>query len=434
MDPMVSGLLGIVLLLVLFFLGVPIGFAMGIGGVIGFAFVVSPEAAVRLVSADIFNTLNSYGMSALPMFILMGTMAFSAGIGTRAYDCVYVLVGQLRGGLLVATSVASAIFGSVCGSGAATNVAIGSSALPELRKRGYSKRLSLGCVACSGTLGFMIPPSTAFIIYGILTTESIGKLFIAGILPGVLITVLFAITSLVLCWIKPEYGPPGERTSMKQKAASIVGLLDAAFLFILVMGGLMIGWFSPTSAGAIGTVGALVIGLARRELTWGKLLQTMKNALRLACMVLMLIIGANIFGHFISASGFSQGLIEWVKASGMSPITIVTFVGVIFYILGCLIDHTPLLLLLVPLFHPLIVDSGYSVIWFGVLMITLCMVAIVTPPVGTNIYVTKGLVEDVSLKDTILGVSVYLIPLTIALILLILFPQISLVLPNLMAN
>lgn len=431
MDPMMVGILGIVMLLILFFLGVPIGFAMAIAGVIGFAYVVSPSAALHLISTDIFANLNSYSFSALPMFILMGSMAFAAGIGRRAYDAVYVLMGQLRGGLLVATSVASAIFGAVCGSGAATNVAIGKIAIPEMKKRGYNQALALGCVACSGTIGFMIPPSSVFIIYGILTEQSIGKLFIAGILPGILITGLFVTTALAICWIRPSYGPAGERTTIKQKLRSLLGLADAGVLFLLVMGGLFAGWFSPTSAGAVGAAGAVVIGLLRRELTWAKFIESLRESLRLICMIFMLIIGAMIFGHFITASGLSESMINWVKTSGMSPLGIVAFVGVLFFILGCFIDITPILLLLVPLFYPLIVASGYDVVWFGVIVVTLCMIGIVTPPVGTNLYVTKGLVGDeASLGTVIKGVLIFLIPLVVALIILIAFPEISLFLPR----
>jgi len=433
MDPLVMGIGGIVLLLVLFFLGVPIGFAMAIAGVLGFAYAVSPSAALHLVASDIFTNFNSYILSVLPMFILMGSMAFAAGIGRKAYDVVYVLMGQLRGGLIIATAVASAIFGAVCGSGAATNVAIGKTAIPEMEKRNYDPAISLGAVACAGTLGFMIPPSSVFIIYGILTEESIGKLFISGILPGILITFLFVITALVVCWIKPSYGPAGEATTIKQKLRSLAGLADAGVLFLLVMGGLFGGFFSPTMAGAIGSAGAIIIGLVRRELTWDKFKEGMRDSLRLSCMIFMLIVGAMIFGHFITATGLSQSLVDWVRASGFSPIGIVVFVASLFFILGCFIDITPILLLLVPLFYPLILESGYDVIWFGVVVVTLCMIGIVTPPVGTNIFVTKGLVGDeISLNTVIKGVLIFLIPLVLGLIFIIAFPQISLFLPSFM--
>jgi len=432
-DPLVIGIIGIILLLLLFFVGVPIGFAMAIAGILGFAYVVSPSAALHLVSSDIFSNFNSYALSVLPMFILMGSMAFASGIGRKAYDVAYVTMGQLRGGLIIATAVASAIFGAVCGSGAATNVAIGKTASPEMQKRNYNPSLALGAVACSGTLGFMIPPSSIFIIYGIITEESIGKLFIAGILPGILLTVLFALTALFVCWIKPEWGPAGEATTIKQKFRSLFGLADALILFLLVIGGLFAGFFSPTMAGAIGAAGAIVIGVVRREMNWEKFVLGLKESLRLSCMIFILIVGALIFGHFITASTLSTSLVEWVTTSGMSSLGIIVFVSVLFFILGCFIDITPILLLLVPLFYPLIVKSGYNVIWFGVIVVTLCMIGIVTPPVGTNIFVTKGLVGDkYSLNTIIKGVFIFLIPLTVGLIILIAFPAISTFLPGFM--
>lgn len=433
MDPLLVGIGGIVVLLLLFFLGVPIGFAMAIAGTLGFAYVVSPAAAMHLVSSDIFDQLNSYSLSVLPMFILMGSMAFAAGIGRKAYDTTYTLMGHLRGGLIIATTMASAIFGAVCGSGAATCVAIGKTAIPEMKKHHYDPAIALGSVACAGTLGFMIPPSSPFIIYGILTEQSIGKLFISGILPGILITVLFIITALIVCRIKPEAGPAGESTTMKQKFKSLLGLADALILFLLVIGGLFAGFFSPTMAGAIGSAGAIVIGVSRREMNWSRFIEGLKDALRLSCMIFILIIGAMIFGHFITATTLSQALVNWVETSGMSPLSIIIFVAALFFILGCFIDITPILLLLVPLFYPLIVKSGYDPIWFGVIVVTLCMIGIVTPPVGTNIFVTKGLVGDeYSLNTIIKGIAIFLIPMTVGLILLIAFPAISTFLPSFM--
>lgn len=434
MDPIFVGIGGIVLMLILFFIGVPIGIAMGIAGFAGFAYVVNPNAALHIVANDIFTYFNSYALSALPMFILMGAMAFSAGIGKKAFDVVYVVMGQLRGGLVVATAIASAIFGAVCGSGPATNVAIGKTAIPEMQRRNYNDAIAMGAVACSGTLGFMIPPSAMFIIYGILTEQSIGKLFISGILPGILIMALFCLTGIVVCWIKPGWGPPGPSTTMKEKLKSLWGLTDAVLLFLLVMGGLFAGFFTPTMAGAIGAVGAIVIGLARRELTWTRFVEGLRDALRMICMIFMLIAGAMIFGHFITASGLSQGLVEMVDNAGFSNLGIIIFVAALFFIFGFFIDMSPILLLLVPLFYPLILKTGYDVIWFGVVIVTLCMIGIVTPPVGTNIFVTKGLVGDkVPLNVVFKGCLIFVIPLTLGLILIIAFPEISLFLPRLIS-
>jgi C4-dicarboxylate transporter DctM subunit len=432
MDPLTTGIVGTILLMVLFFLGVPIGFAMGIAGIAGFAYVVNPSAAFHLVASDIFDQLNSYSLSVLPMFILMGCMAFASGIGGKAFTAAYVVMGRVRGGLIVATAVACCIFGALTGSSAATCVAIGKSAVPEMKKRGYDPAISLGALAASGTLGFMIPPSIPFAIYGILTEQSIGKLFIAGVLPGLLITSLFVLTGLVACWIKPEWGPAGEATTLKQKLTSLLGLVDALLLFVLVIGGLFAGFFSPTMAGAIGATGAVIIGVARRELTWSRFVEGLKDALRLSCMIFMLIIGAMIFGHFVTATGVAQGLVNF--ASGLSPLGIITLTCVIFYIMGALLDEAPLLLILVPLLYPLVVKAGYDPIWFGVIITALCMVGIVAPPVATNFFVVKGLAgEDVSLGTIVKGILVFLIPLTIGLILLIAFPIISTFLPSFMS-
>jgi C4-dicarboxylate transporter DctM subunit len=431
MDPLFIGIGGIVLLLVLFFLGVPLGFAMAIAGILGFAYVVSPSAALHLVASDVFTHFNSYALSVLPMFILMGCMAFAAGIGRKAFDVAYILMGRLRGGLIVATATGCCIFSALTGSSAAACVAIGKSAVPEMKKRKYDPAISLGALACSGALGFMIPPSIPLAIYGILTEQSIGKLFIAGVLPGILITILFILTGLIACWIKPEWGPSGEATTLKQKFKSLLGLADALIVFLLVIGGLFAGFFSPTMAGAIGAAGAIVIGLARRELTWRKFVEGLKDSLRLSCMIFILIVGAMIFGHFITATGASQGLVNF--ASGLSPLGMIILICVIFYIGGALLDETPLLLILVPLLYPLVIKSGYDPIWFGVTITVLCMVGIVAPPVATNFFVVKGLVGDEVAMVTIMkGIYIFLIPMTISVVLIIAFPDISTFLPSFM--
>jgi C4-dicarboxylate transporter DctM subunit len=430
-DPAFTGIVGVVLLLVLFFLGVPLGFAMAIAGILGFAFVVSPSAALHLVASDLFTHFNSYSLSVLPMFILMGCMAFAAGIGRKAFDVAYILMGRLRGGLIVATAVGCSIFAALTGSSAAACVAIGKSAVPEMKKHKYDPAMSLGALACSGALGFMIPPSIPLAIYGILTEQSIGKLFIAGVLPGILITMLFVLTGLIVCWIKPEWGPAGEATSLKQKFKSLLGLADALIVFLLVIGGLFAGFFGPTMAGAIGAAGAVAIGLARRELTWRKFVEGLKDSLRLSCMIFILIVGAMIFGHFITATGASQGLVNF--ASGLSPLGMIILICVIFYIGGALLDETPLLLILVPLLYPLVIESGYDPIWFGVTITVLCMVGIVAPPVATNFFVVKGLVGDeVSMATIMKGIYIFLIPMTIGVILIIAFPDISTFLPSFM--
>ena len=431
MDPITIGIVGTVLLLVLFFLGVPLGFAMAIAGIGGFAYVVNPKAAMHLLASDIFDVFNSYSLSVLPMFILMGCMAFAAGIGSKAFNVAYILMGRIKGGLIVATAVGCCVFGALTGSSAATCVAIGKSAVPEMKKRNYDPAISLGALAVSGALGFMIPPSIPLALYGILTEQSIGKMFIAGVLPAILITGSFILTGLIACWIKPEWGPPGDATPIRYKLKSLLGLLDALVVFLLVVGGLFGGFFSPTMAGAIGAAGAVVIGLVRRELTWKRFVEALTDSLRLSCMIFVLIIGAMNFGHFITATGLSQSLVDF--ASSLSPLGMITLVCIIFYIGGALLDETPLLLILVPLLFPLVIKAGYDPIWFGVLITALCMVGIVAPPVATNFFVVKGLAGDeVSMQTIIKGILIFLIPLTISVILIIAFPAISTFLPSYM--
>lgn len=350
MSPLETGIIGIVFMLVLFFLGVPIGFSMAITGIVGFAYVVNPSAALKLAGVDVFTNLNSYTFSALPMFVAMGCLAFSAGIGRKAYDTAYILLGRFKGGLVIATIIACTIFGAICGSSAATCVAIGRTAIPEMKKHKYNAAIWSGALTASGALGFMIPPSIPMVIYAILTEQSVGKLFIAGILPGIMQSILFIGTTVAVGMIKPNYLPRGEGTTIKQKARSLLGLSDAIILFVLVIGGLFTGFFSPTAAGAIGAAGAIIIGLFNREMTWPKLVSGLKESLGLICMIFVLIIGAIIFGHFVAATNLSQALID--LASGMSPVGIIFFVAVLFFILGCFIDMTPVVLLLVPLFFP----------------------------------------------------------------------------------
>jgi C4-dicarboxylate transporter DctM subunit len=251
------------------------------------------------------------------------------------------------------------------------------------------------------------------------------------VLPGILITMLFVLTGIFVCWIKPEWGPAGEATTLKQKLKSLLGLADALIVFLLVIGGLFAGFFGPTMAGAIGAAGAVAIGLARRELTWRKFVEGLKDSLRLSCMIFILIVGAMIFGHFITATGASQGLVNF--ASGLSPLGMIVLICVIFYIGGALLDETPLLLILVPLLYPLVIKSGYDPIWFGVTITVLCMVGIVAPPVATNFFVVKGLVGDeVSMATIMKGIYIFLIPMTIGVILIIAFPDISTFLPSFM--
>jgi C4-dicarboxylate transporter DctM subunit len=433
MNPIVAGSIGIAVLLVLFCTGMPISFAMAITGLIGFSLLVSPEAAASLLAQEIFQQFASYALGVIPLFVIMGYLALAAGIGEKAYQVTHVIIGQVRGGLCMASIAASAIFGAVCGSAAATCATIGGVALPEMKRYNYDDALATGAVASAGGLGIMIPPSTAFIIYGILTEQSITKLFISGILPGIMLTVLMMMTVSFLCWRNPQLAPVAASSTLKQKLIALAGLTDVVILFLLSMGGMFAGWFSPTQAGAIGGAGAILIGLARRKLRMKAFVTAIRESARISCMILLLIAGALIFGRFLAVTGMNTALVEYLRSVNMPPILFVISICAVFFVLGCFVDMFALIVLLVPTFYPVILDYGYDPLWFGVIIVLLGMIGIITPPVAVDAFVVSG-ISGVPLETVYKGVIPFLVPLVVGLIIIILFPQISTFLPSLISR
>jgi C4-dicarboxylate transporter, DctM subunit len=430
MSAEVVGFVGIGLMLVLFALGMPIAFAMAVAGLAGYAYLVEPSVAFNLLPRDIFEQFSSYPLSVIPMFVMMGVYAFASGIGKRLFDTAYVVLGHMPGGLTVATIAASTGFGAICGSTSATCATIGKVAIPEMRIHGYKDWLSTGSVTVAGSLGIMIPPSTTFIVYGILTEQSIGKLFISGIIPGVLLAVLFIGTVVYICWRDPAAGPAGPATTLKQKLISLKGLIDTIILFVVTIGGLFAGWFSPTQAGAIGAAGALVIGLINRQLTWKNFIDGTKEGLRISSMIMLLIAGAVVFGHFITRTGMPIALADWVGGLSVPPVVIMTILLVVWFILGCLIDAMAIIVFLVPIVFPIVTHLGYDPIWFGMMITLLSMTAVVTPPVGVNAYVVKGIVKDIPLTTIFRGVFPFLVPFFVGIVILTAFPILATWLPQ----
>lgn len=431
MDPVNIGIIGIGFLILLFLLRMPVAFAMAFVGFLGFSYLASLKAGLRILARDIFEQFSSFPLSAIPMFILMGSFAFASGIGKRLYDAAYTNVGHLRGGLTMATVVACGGFAAICGSTAATAATIGKIALPEMKRYHYDDALATGCIASAGTLGILIPPSTIFIVYGIITEQSIGKLFVAGIFPGVILTFLFVITVGLICLRNPALGPPGASTSWKEKVKGLIGIIEALILFSMVIGGLFFGWFTPTQAGGIGAAGALLIGLVRRQLSWREFLESTKDGLRTSCMVLCVIAGATVFGHFMAVSTIPFILADRVGRLPLPPMAIMGVIIFIYLIGGCFMDAMALVVLTVPVIYPVVVSLGFDPIWFGVIIVLVSEMGVITPPVGVNVYVIKGIAPEVPLETIFKGIFPYLIAIMINIIILIAFPQIALFLPGL---
>ncbi len=430
MSPITTGVVGIILLVILFLLRMHISFAMALVGFLGFTYLSTPKAAFSVLSRDIYETFSSYPLSVIPMFILMGTFAFASGISKRLYKTAYTWLGQLRGGLTIATVFACAGFGAICGSSTATAATMGHIALPEMKKYKYDDTLATGTVAAAGTLGILIPPSTVFIVYGILTEQSIGKLFIAGVIPGIILSVLFAITIAILCWRNPMIGPPGPSTTWKDKFRATTGIIETLALFLLAIGGLFLGWFSPTQAGAIGAGGALIIGLARRELSLKSFFEAGKEGLRTSCMVIFIIAGATIFGHFMAVTRIPFVLAEWLGGLPLPSMAIIIVIIIIYLIGGCFMDSMALIVLTVPIFYPVVRKLGFDPIWFGVMIVIMGEMGVITPPVGVNVYVIKGISPDVPLETIFKGIFPFLIALFVITIILLIFPQIATFLPK----
>jgi C4-dicarboxylate transporter DctM subunit len=430
MSPEVVGIVGIVVLIILFLFRVPVAFAMALVGFAGFAYLSTTGASLGLLARDVFGQFSSYPLSVIPMFILMGSFAFAAGISRRLYDTAYSWVGQVRGGLTIATVLACAGFGAICGSSTATAATMGRIALPEMKRYKYDDTLATGTVAAAGTLGILIPPSTVLIVYGLLTEESIGKLFIAGLLPGILLSLLFALTIFIICLRNPALGPPGAPTSWRKKFRSLTGVIETAVLFALVIGGLFAGWFSPTKAGAIGAAGALVIGLARRELSWRTFFEATKDGLRTACMVLFILAGATIFGHFMAISRIPFTLADWLGGLPLPTMGVIGVIAFIFFIGGFFMDAMALIVLLIPILLPVLTALHIDLIWFGVIVVLLGEMGVITPPVGVNVFVIKGIAPEVPLEKIFKGIFPFLIALIICVIILMIFPQIATFLPS----
>jgi len=431
MSPIMVAIIGIVVMLVFMFLRMPVGFAMALAGFLGMCYFASPQAAVHILATDIWGQFTSYGLSVIPLFILMGQITFHSGVSERLYRTAYTWLGRMPGGIAMTTILACTGFAAICGSNSATAATMGTVALPEMKKFNYDRALSAGTVATGGTLGVLIPPSVVLIVIGLQTEQSIAKLFVGSIFPGLLLAILFLVTIFIVCQRNPTLGPPGPATSLKEKMLSLTGVIEILVLFGLVIGGLYAGWFTPTEAGAAGAFGAIVIALARRDLTWQGFTKSTLESLRISCMVMVLVTGAVIFGRFLTMTRIPFVLADWAGALAIPHVAILAIVFLIYIIGGCLMDALGFLVVTIPIFFPLAMALGYDPIWWGVVICMVTSLGAITPPVGVCVYVVSGLVKDIPIQTIFRGVTLFLLAYIICIIAVTAFPQIVLFLPSL---
>ncbi|MGE5840189.1 MAG: TRAP transporter large permease, partial [Deltaproteobacteria bacterium] len=359
MSEVTIGLLGLAVVLILFLTGIELAFAMALVGFLGFSCIVSLKAGLNLLAKDFFDVFSSYGFTVIPLFVLMGQIAFNAGIAKRLYDASYRFIGHIPGGLAMATVAGATVFKAICGSSPATAATFASVAVPEMDRYNYDKKLSTGIVATVGTLGILIPPSVTLIVFGIITEQSIGKLFLAGLVPGLMIAFFFICIIYIWCQMNPALGPKGEKSTWKQRIASLPEVLWVVGVFLLVIGGLMYGFFTPTEAGSVGTFAVLVLSVVKRDIGFMGYIKSVVESLRTACMVLMLIAGSQVLGHFLARTKIPMIAADWIVSLPLSPDMIMIIISMIYLLGGSFIDDLAFMVLATPIFYPVIIKLGY---------------------------------------------------------------------------
>jgi tripartite ATP-independent transporter DctM subunit len=431
MNEIAAGLINLALLLILFLTGIELGFAMAIMGFFGFVYLVNVQAAFNLLAKDFFDVFSSYGFTVIPLFVFMGQIAFNAGIARQLFAAAHRFMGHIPGGLAIATVAGATLFKAICGSSPATAATFASVAVPEMDRFGYDKRLSTGIVATVGTLGILIPPSVTLIVFGIITEQSIGKLFMAGLIPGLLIALFFVFIIVAWAKINPAIAPRSPKFSWGERMQSLPAVFWPVLIFLVTVGGLLKGFFTPSEAGSIGTAAVLVLALIKRTLPWKMFIKSVDEALRTACMVIMLIAGSALLGHFIAITNIPTVAADWI-ASLPWPRTCIMIIISIFYLLGgSFIDDLAFMILATPIFYPAIQKLGYDPMWFGIMIGITVMVGVVIPPVAINVFVVKNITKT-PFSVIYAGVYPFLLALVFAGILLFIFPQIALWLPNML--
>jgi tripartite ATP-independent transporter DctM subunit len=430
MNEVMIGILGLAVVMVMFLTGIELGFGMALVGFVGFSYLVSVKAALNLLAKDIFDVFSSYGFTVIPLFILMGQIAFNAGIAKRLYDAGYKFAGHIPGGLAMATVAGAAAFGTVTGSATATAATFGSVAYPEMERYHYSKKLSTGVIAAGGTLGSLIPPSTTLIVFGMITETSIGKLFLASTLPGLIVSLMFIFVIYGWCKMDPSIGPKGERSTWKERWVSLKEVIWVILIFLVVTGGMSWGFFTPTEAGSAGTFAVLLLSIVKRDINFKGFIKSVTESLRTACMVLMLIAGSTILGHFLVVTKIPILVADWVGQLPLPPFLLMILILLIYELGGSFIDDLAFMVLATPIFFPVVLKLGYDAIWFGVILHIFVMIGVVIPPVAVNVFVVKNITK-VPFGVIYSGVYPFLMGMILCAALLFIFPQLMLFLPAL---
>jgi len=430
MNEITVGVMALVVLLLLFATGIELGIAMALMGFVGFAYLNGFQPAMQLVGRDIYDVITNYGYTVFPLFILMGQVGFNAGIAVRLYDAAYRFIGHIPGGLAMATVVGATGFKTICGSSAATAATFASVAIPEMDRYGYDRKLSTGIVATVGSLGCIIPPSVGLIIFGIITEQSIGQLFLAGLIPGLIVAALFL--GIIYGWVKinPKIATISERSTWKARFRSLPEVAWILVVFLLVIGGIMRGFFTPTEAGAVGTFAILLLAVVKRSLSFSGYMKSLSEALRTAGMILMLIAGSAILGHFIAVTNIPQRTADWLVTLPLNRYLIIILICFIYEIGGSFIDDLAFMILATPIFFPAVLKLGFNPIWFGILISIVVMIGVVIPPVAVCVFVVKNITKE-PLGRIYKGVAPFLISMILVWGLLFFFPKLALWLPSL---
>ena len=432
MSLTLTAIVALIAMLLLMFVGMPVAYAMLLVGCLGIAYLSSPAAVLNLVCADIWSNFSSYNMIVVPLFTFMGTIAFQTGIGERLYNAADKWLGHFRGGLGFATIVTSALFGAMCGSTTAEVATITKVALPEMEKYGYKRSLSTACIAAAGSLAILIPPSGNMIIYGVITGESILQLFVAGVIPGIILTVLF-IAVMAIEARRPGAAPAAKKYTWKERIRSLSGIIEFVVLVAIVLGGLMVGWFTPSEAGGAGAAGAIVIALVRRNLTWKKLMNAVAETTHISGSIFLIVTAAGVFGHFLALTRVPSNLSMWIADLGLPPAAVMAMIIVVYLVGGCFMDALPLITLTVPIFYPIVTSIGYSGVWFGICIVLITQMGLITPPVGMNVYVIKSCAPQIPINEIFRGIWTFLIAIIILAVLLLFIPELVYWLPGLLS-